>query len=129
MRDARKKLRLPQEPLSVLRASSELVVEELHRDRTVERVLNGAVDGPISPVSELPLKLKDQGQQAAESIVLNIAEGSGRRQGKGDAGRTIMTSPWVLPPSAAPCSTSFTHWTAQQSSRRTYVALAQCSRR
>jgi len=32
-------------------------------------------------------KLKDQGQQAAESIVLNIAEGSGRRQGKGDAGK------------------------------------------
>jgi len=32
-------------------------------------------------------KLKDQGQQAAEPIVLNIAEGSGRRQGKGDAGK------------------------------------------
>ena len=30
-------------------------------------------------------ELRKQGQDAADSIVLNIAEGAGRRQGKGDA--------------------------------------------
>ena len=32
-------------------------------------------------------RLKEQGQDAADSIVLNIAEGTGRRRGAGDAGK------------------------------------------
>jgi four helix bundle protein len=32
-------------------------------------------------------RLKEQGQDAADSIVLNIAEGAGRRRGSGDAGK------------------------------------------
>src|SRR5262245_65878343 len=32
-------------------------------------------------------RLKEQGQDAADSIVLNIAEGAGRRRGTGDAGK------------------------------------------
>jgi len=32
-------------------------------------------------------ELRKQGQDAADSIVLNIAEGARRRQGKGDAGK------------------------------------------
>jgi four helix bundle protein len=31
--------------------------------------------------------LKEQGQAAADSVVLNIAEGAGRRRGQGDAGK------------------------------------------
>lgn len=41
----------------------------------------------VAPFPRGMSKLKDQGNRAAESIVLNIAEGSGRRHGTGDAGK------------------------------------------
>jgi len=37
-------------------------------------------------------ELRKQGQDAADSLVLNIAEGAGRRQGKGDAGKNVYPS-------------------------------------
>jgi four helix bundle protein len=77
-------------------------------------------------------KLKDQGQQAAESIVLNIAEGSSRRRGKGDAGKNHHD---IALGSAAECCavidlvhTLHGAHTQQENLRRIGAMLAKMSR-